>query len=562
MAIQKKVASQGYADNAAKIAIYDTPLFLTPEMFGAKGDGETDDSTAIQETIDAAGKTQMSRVYLSAQTYKISTGLKFKDSHTQFYCDGKLVYDGTGDAITVLCPYLNIYVNKISAPNGTGVALRTTSENTKSVLANNIQVNSIEESVYGLQIISENDSYCISYNTIRIGAIKSSNTCIFVNCAATNSWITENWYYCGKLSHATVGIKISNPDSNTYESGSNKFMSGIIENLASDACALWLENTSHNEFKSFRCAENYGSTQIKFVGDCSSNNIGMTRVLLDEVDISEMTEGNKNYLRYHTKTGKTTGYDCGEVASVSYSSGITYDPRYADIGLTVQDGYFADNIIKQDKARIFTHIKFNRDVANKQTFKLGKVYCDSTSMAKGFPLTITFTSNSEHGKIRLADYDDNTIVDNTNGEYIGRTLSVRWLGYDKVNLKNVWEVNVLNDQAVLSSQLPAAINTALAQAKESGEFNGKNGTNGTNGTNGISATHSWNGTTLTITSASGTSSADLKGAKGDKGDAYTLTDSDKNTIAAATKASMPTVTITGVDANGVSHSWTMYGVIQ
>lgn len=71
---------------------------------------------------------------------------------------------------------------------------------------------------------------------------------------------------------------------------------------------------------------------------------------------------------------------------------------------------------------------------------------------------------------------------------------------------------------------------------------------GKNGDNGVSATHSWNGTTLTITSASGTSSADLKGDKGDKGDSvkgdkgdpYTLTDTDKNAIAAAVKASLPT----------------------
>lgn len=63
--------------------------------------------------------------------------------------------------------------------------------------------------------------------------------------------------------------------------------------------------------------------------------------------------------------------------------------------------------------------------------------------------------------------------------------------------------------ALSEDSLPTAINTALAQAKASGEFNGKDG---------VSATHSWNGTTLTITSASGTSSANLKGEKGDKGD--------------------------------------------
>lgn len=61
------------------------------------------------------------------------------------------------------------------------------------------------------------------------------------------------------------------------------------------------------------------------------------------------------------------------------------------------------------------------------------------------------------------------------------------------------------DNLMERSEAETIINTALAQAKESGEFDGKNG---------VSATHSWNGTTLTVTSASGTSSANLKGDAG------------------------------------------------
>ena len=94
-------------------------------------------------------------------------------------------------------------------------------------------------------------------------------------------------------------------------------------------------------------------------------------------------------------------------------------------------------------------------------------------------------------------------------------------------------LDALSTDKLDASALTAAINTALAQAKASGEFNGKNGT---------SATHSWNGTVLTVTSASGTSSADLKGAKGDKGDkgdAYTLTNADKTTIVNAVIAALP-----------------------
>ena len=104
------------------------------------------------------------------------------------------------------------------------------------------------------------------------------------------------------------------------------------------------------------------------------------------------------------------------------------------------------------------------------------------------------------------------------------------------------------DAKLNASELPTAINTALAQAKASGEFDGPQGpagqkgekgekgdagdtgpqgiqgpaghagADGAPGKDGTSATHSWNGTVLTITSASGTSSADLKGEKGDKGD--------------------------------------------
>lgn len=88
---------------------------------------------------------------------------------------------------------------------------------------------------------------------------------------------------------------------------------------------------------------------------------------------------------------------------------------------------------------------------------------------------------------------------------------------------------------------------------------GQPGADGQDGKDGVSCTHKWNGTTLSITSASGTSSADLKGekgdpgdpgepgqpgAKGDKGDPYTLTDADKNAIAASVKASLTSETCT------------------
>ena len=70
------------------------------------------------------------------------------------------------------------------------------------------------------------------------------------------------------------------------------------------------------------------------------------------------------------------------------------------------------------------------------------------------------------------------------------------------------------EDVVTDKELDAAVDDALAEAKESGDFKGDPGAPGAPG---VSVTHEWNGTVLTITSASGKSSADLKGEPGEPG---------------------------------------------
>ena len=107
------------------------------------------------------------------------------------------------------------------------------------------------------------------------------------------------------------------------------------------------------------------------------------------------------------------------------------------------------------------------------------------------------------------------------------------------------------------TQLPVVVNDALAQAKASGEFDGATGPMGPKGDTGATGPQGPKGDTGDVGPQGPKGDT---GATGPQGPAYTLNATDKSTIVNAVKAAMPTLTVTGVDADGVSHSWTMYGV--
>lgn len=285
-------------------------------MYGAKGDGITDDSAAIQAAIDAAGRDAV--IYLAKKTYKISTGLTITKNRAHFVCDGILRYNGTEAALKLesiaLC---NIDIYAIEAPNGTALLLDSTNGEigasticVRHVLESRIGVH-LKGSLGGATAASGNN---IFYNKITMeGTIHSTDTCVFIE--AIDALVSENIFRLGRLyGGALYGIRIHCNDIDggnqvVGHAARNMFYGGNFEGLSDDGCSIYMHNTDFNTFSNWRTFEAYGKYTVVFSGVCEGNDIGLARIALSEIDTTNLTGTGlfKNILRSPCIVGDTTG---------------------------------------------------------------------------------------------------------------------------------------------------------------------------------------------------------------------------------------------------------------
>lgn len=99
--------------------------YVTPEMFGAVGDGVTDDTIAVLAAVQASDL-----IYLP-KTYKITQSIVLSEKKT-LRCDGKLKYRGESSAIVITTSYCNVYVNQLET-NKNGIELRPSGTSSATV---------------------------------------------------------------------------------------------------------------------------------------------------------------------------------------------------------------------------------------------------------------------------------------------------------------------------------------------------------------------------------------------------------------------------------------------
>lgn len=175
--------SKYYAQEAQ--AIYESVAIVTPEQFGAAGDGVADDTQAIQDAINYAVAHQAS--VRGFQQYKTTQSLTVSTSFLDMYIRS-ITYSGNDCAISVTGSYNKLEFGLLYCASGKGIVMRRVSSNT-SCAWNKIICMRLYAYGHGVHFDTAGSNF-ILYNTFDIRVIKSDSG----NCFNGDDFVSENVY--------------------------------------------------------------------------------------------------------------------------------------------------------------------------------------------------------------------------------------------------------------------------------------------------------------------------------------------------------------------------------
>ena len=181
-----------YVDNL-DINIFEELPFVTPELFGAVGDGSTDDTTSLQSAITAAAANNIPmRGY---GKYKTTSMVVVTGSQQDIFINELLYYGNSGAALCLKdLDHSNISLVYIrSTANG----LRVHGESSNGVKSNSINIKQIyapESGFDGVEFIADTSS-SIYNNTFTINHINANRNCYSNNSGVSGGLVNETHIY-------------------------------------------------------------------------------------------------------------------------------------------------------------------------------------------------------------------------------------------------------------------------------------------------------------------------------------------------------------------------------
>lgn len=238
--------------------------YVTPEMFGAVGDGKTDDTNAVQQAINYSIKNSID--FVGEKNYKTTSTILIKDSMWgigRIYFIGDISYSGNECAVRIQkCSYTSIYLCGVYAKNGNGIEFYS------------------------------NQDYC-RYVELRFCNISVKNKAIvFTLMDNSVGFLNENRIYGGQISGGVYGIYADAKKSATRIE-SNKFYNIGIEGSKKISYGFYfVDDVYYTSIINPRYGEGFDKL-IKTVGHIPYIQfIGNNNLNLNIVDFSSETYGH------------------------------------------------------------------------------------------------------------------------------------------------------------------------------------------------------------------------------------------------------------------------------